>query len=331
MKIINNISKYANKYNIKITKFNIVIIVIIVIILLVIFIITLYIGLTNNKDYTTELNNRAIQEKFNKFKISKNNLKILETIPFQYDNINLKKNSNIIIISLLLSFMVYDDNAPFIKDLLLSFENKADRFEFVQKDKMSVIFMSKGDTGYISFKGTSTGTDVFSDVVAIENKDFHNSHLGFHTASMSIIPEMLKFLYDNKQLKNVVLSGHSLGASSSEIMSIMISVYAYPHLNIYNITFGIPKTGTTNFKEKYRHNIKQCLSFENSGDPIVKLQLTDKWVHPCNITELSCNDKILIPECHLMGSYSIRVLNYLKKKDSNNQYIKLLEKIEWPK
>jgi hypothetical protein len=272
------------------------------------------------------------QEYLKNFEFNGQDAAKLAEIQLDYELVDMKTNMNIPLLALLSSYLAYQDISPFTQYTMKAFEQVADEIMIIDKEKMRAFLMVKGQTCYIGFEGTTSLVDVINDTVAFVDRDFHNVHSGFYNAAQSVFPELLTIFRDLKKkydIKNVITSGHSLGASVSQVISVLLGYYAHPDLNVYNVGIGTPKSGEVEFKEIFNKSIKQCIAFDNTGDPVTDLNLGEYWSNACEEVLFQCSDEKPSVVCHSMSTYAVNILKWILEKDPDNQYAKLLIDLNW--
>lgn len=255
-------------------------------------------------------------------------------IKLDYDSVELKNEPDAILVCALLSKIIYEGKDTFTKKSTAMLKKQSTTFKILRRNKMTCIVMSFDDTFYIGFKGTSNNKDIFSDIKASSTSDFYGSHVGFLRAAHSILPDLLQYFESIKAytvMKDVIITGHSLGGATAQIMSIIMN-YADSDINIYCVTFGGPKPGKKEFVDKFQSSIWDCISFQNSKDPVPKLP-PSPFEHPCkNIIKLKCGlgkRKIITGSCHTMNLYLENVSNWVLETYPNNNLAKsILKELE---
>lgn len=114
----------------------------------------------------------------------------------------------------------------------------------------------------VVFRGTSSGTDIFTDIKAWKSK-IHTGeciHSGFLNSFLSIWSELKNFV---SCFKYVNVSGHSLGGALSQIAGLYISDICN---NVNVFTFGSPLVGNDSFIESLEESNVNIITIEHWFD-----------------------------------------------------------------
>lgn len=169
---------------------------------------------------------------------------------------------------------LYDYNQVLVKDSILiaqqtycnnTFINNQSFTEKVLEigyNKAILGYNFKYNTIYVAFRGSSNLKNWINNIhfnkiypysefpnIGVE-KGFHNIYRLYEIPLFSNI----LFLSKKYDTKNILLTGHSLGAALSTLLAFDIEYNdAYENFNIYSlITFGSPRVGNKEFTEKFK-------------------------------------------------------------------------------
>ena len=186
------------------------------------------------------------------------------------------KKSTIMILFIFSSLIYfYIDNNLNVNRLLNQWNIKTKYFVEIENTKMVYGMFLIGTQLIISFKGTSSLTDVLNDLTLIQLKEHQIPglvHKGFHDLIFgndihNTILESILDIMDSNNIKTIYLTGHSLGASLSSLF------YAYLKnkltCKIKLITFGCPKIGNRTFSDYI--STEDNLRIVNGNDLIPKI------------------------------------------------------------
>jgi len=132
----------------------------------------------------------------------------------------------------------------------------------------------------VSYRGTSSKADIFTDLkffrtrMFLENYiDFRNKpyvHLGFFNQFNSSRPDLdlkLKEYVKNYKFNSIIFTGHSLGGALATLGALDYS-YRFWDYPISCITYGSPRVGCHTFAKIFNKKIKNSLRFVNDNDPV---------------------------------------------------------------
>lgn len=152
------------------------------------------------------------------------------------------------------------------------------RFENKGTDTQGIFGTTGGDTFVIAFRGSEeTGiADWITDLKFVKqvypfeggNKK-SKVHYGFIQAYKSVRDAVLNAAR-NTPHKNIVCTGHSLGAALATLAALDIRLNV-PGKNVRCFTFGSPKVGNKAFVESYNSRVPETFRFVNRSDLIPSL------------------------------------------------------------
>jgi len=209
----------------------------------------------------------------------------------------------------------------FQKSLFFANESYLDNSEFMHKNNQTdtqFVFKKENDTIFISFAGTESIKDIFTDisiskkVIAYNNKKSNiRVHLGAYNAYLSIRNQLWELIIRSYQDGNkIFISGHSLGGMFGTFCALDIkfnnNLIADDKLLL--TTLGQPKTGNEAFKYSTNRRLKNYFRFKNGND-IVTTQPVFGYCHCGKLIEIG-NKNWFTPlsiEDHKLTNY-LRIL-----------------------
>jgi len=209
----------------------------------------------------------------------------------------------------------------FQKSLFFANESYIDNSEFMHANKQTdtqFVFKKENDTIFISFAGTESFKDIFTDisiskkVVAYNNKKSNiRVHSGAYNAYLSIRNQLWEFISRSYQGGNkIFISGHSLGGMLGTFCALDIkfnnNIVADDEL--FLITLGQPKTGNEAFKYSTNRRLKNYFRFRNAND-IVTTQPAFGYSHCGKLIEIGNKEWFTLVsfEDHKLANY-LRIL-----------------------
>ncbi len=163
--------------------------------------------------------------------------------------------------------------------------------DFITSDQdTQLFFQRKGDTVYVTFRGTSSFKDVITDmnIRTIRIKDKIRVHEGFYNQFKSVEIEITKRLIKHIDAKNIIFTGHSLGGALAQLAA----AYYGEILDFSNVichTFGSPRVGNKYFVEWFSKHVDENIRVENNRDPVPMIPQFPYWHHTTN-TCISVSD-----------------------------------------
>ena len=110
------------------------------------------------------------------------------------------------------------------------------------------------DKNYLIFRGTSDPSDILLDICIFPSYYLGAwVHSGMALAHKSIKRKILKVLRRMDHSKPLVLTGHSLGGSLSELTHLLVQ-REFPKIDCKCITFGKPRAFTRPLKKRFPKN-----------------------------------------------------------------------------
>ena len=184
---------------------------------------------------------------------------------------------------------------------------------------------------YIVFRGTSSKSDVLSDIKLwrtkcdyLEDTLIHSGFLEqYNSIRSNLINKLNEVIKDNT--KNIIFTGHSLGASLSTIASLDFKLNHQTRSKdviIDCITFASPRVGNKKFSKLFNLNITNSTRIVYHRDPVTFLPLFIRFNHVKGCIHLKKNgevkksDKYFFPfgcliSQHYMENYNDRIHNWL--------------------
>ena len=195
----------------------------------------------------------------------------------------------------------FEDNRKNIRiclsytDLIVAYSNntKIDDFftmnsisySLIYKNKLPIILvLSNNDNIIIIFKGTSSIFEIFLNMnikLRTLDEDSIKVHGGMYRFFSTFKSELIKKINDillTKNIKNIYLTGHSLGGSLSILCSYLL-YEKYNNLQFYNYCMAPLKVGNKGFIEAYNKLNIIAFIIINKSDIIPKLPISDKYNH----------------------------------------------------
>jgi len=209
----------------------------------------------------------------------------------------------------------------FQKSLFFANESYLDNSEFMYKNKHTdtqFVFKKENDTIFISFAGTESLIDIFTDisiskkVIAYNNKKSNiRVHSGAYSAYLSIRDRLWQLISEMYQLNDrIFISGHSLGGMLGLFCALDIKFNndAITDNKLFLITLGQPKTGNEAFKYSTNRRLKNYFRFRNAND-IVTTQPAFGYYYCGKLIEIGVKNWItpLSFEDHKLTNY-LRIL-----------------------
>jgi len=170
-----------------------------------------------------------------------------------------------------------------IKDDPLFYDGSTN--EKVLRDAQAYL-LTKDDTQYIVFRGSSSIFDFISDFdflqIPLDGYPIEENiriHRGFYMQFKSVRDKLFADIDPNKKL---VFCGHSLASSCATIAALYYGSL-HKETDITCITFGSPRIGNSGFVNLYNSIVKNTLRFITEKDivPVMSLPIYD-YIHVCN-------------------------------------------------
>ena len=134
------------------------------------------------------------------------------------------------------------------------------------------------DCTIVSFRGTSSMQDVFSDLnafsIAIDNKSAR-IHAGFLEQYQSLEADILRLLDKDS---SIVTTGHSLGGAMAQIAAFQLQQKGFKTATVH---FGSPRVGNKAFAELMAKKVPGNLAVVHTLDPVPQFpSFWGWWKHP---------------------------------------------------
>lgn len=142
----------------------------------------------------------------------------------------------------------------------------------------------QSDALVIAFRGTSSGSDVLTDLDIIRDPlplanlnepEWPLVHSGFSHQFFSVNTNLDTFIASKE---NIIFCGHSLGGALATIGSLYYS-YLYPSKQISCVTFGSPRVGDERFVSMFDERISNSIRYVNDNDPVPCLPTRWRFRH----------------------------------------------------
>lgn len=194
-------------------------------------------------------------------------------------------------------------------------------------DPVFGVIATTDNTIWISFRGSFSYTDWKQDLEYKQeplclNSDFQFAqptcpygkiHSGFANVYMTFRKELLESLaLINPGTKNIIISGHSLGAAVATLVGVDLAQFGYTNIAVYN--FASPYVGDESFKELVDDTLKlPVYRIVNTCDivPVLPLSVSPNfldnskpyiYVH-CGIAKSFQKNRLSIVNNHLIPVY----------------------------
>ena len=184
------------------------------------------------------------------------------------------------------------------------FFNKQPLFIESNIDCQCYISVFNKDSILCAFRGTENKRDwltdanmirVKMDLTDVEDNNRPLAHWGILRQFRSVENNITKYIQEelktNKDIKNIIYTGHSLGGALATIAAQNYG-HKYPKLNHMCVTFGAPRCGDDDFRKKF--NTICCFSkrFVNEYDPVPSLPFSLRYSHVCPSQQIKTNKLI---------------------------------------
>lgn len=153
----------------------------------------------------------------------------------------------------------------------------------------------------IAFRGSQELRDWLTDANIIRvNMDLHNvpdnerpkAHWGilrqFRSVEDKITDYIDKTIEEDKNIKNIIYTGHSLGGGLATI-ALMNFSHKYTNLKHLCVTFGAPRVGNKDFRIRFEKNCAFSKRYVNYFDPVPSLPFSLRYSHSCPSDHINVN------------------------------------------
>ena len=153
----------------------------------------------------------------------------------------------------------------------------------------------------VAFRGSQEFRDWLSDANIIRvNMDLHNvpdnerpkAHWGilrqFRSVEDKITNYIDKTIEEDKNIKNIIYTGHSLGGGLATI-ALMNFSHKYTNLKHLCVTFGAPRVGNKDFRIRFQKKCAFSKRYVNYYDPVPSLPFSLRYSHSCPSEHINVN------------------------------------------
>ena len=153
----------------------------------------------------------------------------------------------------------------------------------------------------VAFRGSQELRDWLTDANIIRvNMDLHNVpdnerpkvHWGilrqFRSVEDKITDYIDKTIEEDKNIKNIIYTGHSLGGGLATI-ALMNFSHKYTNLKHLCVTFGAPRVGNKDFRIRFEKNCAFSKRYVNYFDPVPSLPFSLRYSHSCPSDHINVN------------------------------------------
>jgi len=258
-----------------------------------------------------------------------------------------------------ISALVYKPNSYFVENFNKKpRDNKNKCFDHLTKQPLFIesdidcqcyVSVFNNDSILCAFRGTENSRDWLTDAnmirVSMDLQDVNDddrplAHWGILRQFRSVEDKITKFideeLKNNNQIKNIVYTGHSLGGGLATI-ALMNYSHKYPTLNHMCVTFGAPRVGNKEFRERFKNVCKFSKRYVNYFDPVPSLPFSLRYTHSCPSDHINLNN-IVVEETGIMRFFWIMyykfkhcfgfIYNPVDDHGIQNYYYKLCELLD---
>lgn len=142
-------------------------------------------------------------------------------------------------------------------------------FKWIKGERLDTeVFLSqKGNYQIICFRGTSSVTDILTDLKFNKKQAFGGNgkvHAGFQNALNEVWDKLETSIDKNKK---VIVTGHSLGGGLAQLLAYRLTLKNYTVSGVY--TYGSPRVGNSDFKAAYDARLAKKTFLHTSDKDLV--------------------------------------------------------------
>lgn len=152
-----------------------------------------------------------------------------------------------------------------------------------KQDAQAYLWVTNGDTIYLTFRGTSSYMDMLTDadIKCHKLKDDIYVHEGFYLQFESVMQHITDLLNHYVNASTLIVAGHSLGGALAQIAAAYYGEQ-FPNLYVKCFTFGCPRMGNIGFVRWFEKNVSKNVRVTNKNDPVPMIPQRKVWVHTMN-------------------------------------------------